>query len=182
MVIPMIRLVIVSLTLWLLSVGGVVLALTVKLALDKEYEYWAPRVAAAVIHLSARLLPRKTRALRRDEWLAELDLLTKEGLHGFLFAIRNFTRVPLTLVRDRGIPAETGPTAQAATLMHRSSGPPSFEGYIVVGDERKIPVKLAEDGTLQGILRDGTIIRIAPNNPSTEGGPSGSSPPSRPHD
>jgi hypothetical protein len=50
-----------------------------KLAADKEYPYWAPRLAERLIRTASLLLPRLTRAQRREEWLAELDAARAEG-------------------------------------------------------------------------------------------------------
>ncbi len=40
--------------------------------IEREYPYWAPRLAARVIRAAALLLPYPQRERRREEWLAEL--------------------------------------------------------------------------------------------------------------
>jgi hypothetical protein len=60
----------------------------VLLVAAKEYAWWAPRVAAPLIRMSAAVLvPRDERVLRRDEWLAELDMCRSQSSGGLVFAM-----------------------------------------------------------------------------------------------
>ncbi|MGH8900565.1 MAG: hypothetical protein ACRDYA_02530 [Egibacteraceae bacterium] len=45
----------------------------VQLALNKEYDHWAPRLAIVMIRAASLLLPRSLQDRYREEWLAELD-------------------------------------------------------------------------------------------------------------
>ncbi|MDQ4069975.1 MAG: hypothetical protein M3203_10975 [Actinomycetota bacterium] len=73
----------------------------VKLVLDKEYAYWAPRLGALLIRLAGRFMPKRVRKARVQEWLAELDVLEQAGLHGLLFAVRLLVRSPVAGICDR---------------------------------------------------------------------------------
>lgn len=74
-----------------------------KVALEREYQWWAPRVGALLIRLGARMVPKSTRDSRRQEWLAELDFLGQSGSHGLLFAMRVLVRSPIARAADRRI-------------------------------------------------------------------------------
>ncbi|HEV2809856.1 MAG TPA: hypothetical protein VGV93_05600 [Acidimicrobiales bacterium] len=74
-----------------------------KVALEKEYQWWAPRVGAVLIRFAARMVPKSTRDSRRQEWLAELDYLEQSGSHGLLFAMRTLIRSPIAGAADRRI-------------------------------------------------------------------------------
>lgn len=74
-----------------------------KVALEKEYPWWAPRVGAVLIRVGARMVPINTRDSRRQEWLAELDILEQSGTHGLLFAMRILVRSPIAGATDRRV-------------------------------------------------------------------------------
>ena len=76
-----------ALLLWAAMVAFLV-GVLVKAIVDREYLFWAPRLAEALIRLAALLLPRDERAVRRDEWLAEREIIQLRYSHaGVLFAI-----------------------------------------------------------------------------------------------
>jgi hypothetical protein len=54
----------------LLGAAIAVIAWILKLVAEKEYPYWAPRLAERLIRTATLLLPRSTRAQHREEWLA----------------------------------------------------------------------------------------------------------------
>ena len=68
-----------AVAIWVVVTAGTVLLAVVALAAQKEYEYWAPRVGAVLLNLASYAIPKPTREARRSEWLAELDLLAREG-------------------------------------------------------------------------------------------------------
>jgi hypothetical protein len=86
---------------WLALASIAAPVFSLRLALDKEYAYWAPRVGALLINLATRFIPKETRSTRRHEWLAELDMLEQDGMHGLLFAMRLFVRSPILGIADR---------------------------------------------------------------------------------
>jgi hypothetical protein len=61
-----------------LAVGGALYAV-IKMAMDKEYDYWAPPLAAQMIRAACLLIPRSERNRYRQEWLAELDEAVQVG-------------------------------------------------------------------------------------------------------
>lgn len=89
---------IVALSGWLLAL----LSAVIKMALDKEYEYWAPRVAKLLITMMSLLLPGSVRGRYRDEWLGELEAVQDSG--PLSYAIWVALGAPVMAIRCRRTP------------------------------------------------------------------------------
>jgi hypothetical protein len=120
------------------------------LVVKEEYGFWAPQAAAKLIWLASLVIPREMRALRRKEWLAELDQLRTEGHHGFFFSLEIVVGSPVTSVRDRTNANKRTSVSTKAALVS-----PKSEEF-----NQDLDAKTTQDGTveLQIIVNKGIWI------------------------
>jgi hypothetical protein len=95
-----------------------------KLIVEREYPWWAPRLANGILCASALVMPRHRRSDRRKEWEAELAAICSAGGTGLAFAFAVALRVPWQVRNERRIPPAvsnipdselSGPSAGAPT-------------------------------------------------------------------
>lgn len=135
-----------------------VVVFVMKLALEKEYQWWAPRVGAVLIRCGSRMMPKKTRESRRQEWLAELDLLEQSGMHGLMFAMRILVRSPIAGVADRRVADHR--VNEPTTRTVRVQG----DGYIIHeragGDETVVFIDEVRHGQVVRSMADAARIKF----------------------
>lgn len=59
----------------------------VRLVLEKDYDCWAPKLAALLVRMGSWWLPQAKRSRYRDEWLADLDVERQEGHSGIFHGL-----------------------------------------------------------------------------------------------
>jgi hypothetical protein len=144
------------------------------LILEREYAWWAPRLASAIARGTSKLMPGDLRIAKRDEWLAEIDTARREGGSGLIYALL----LPLGVgamwtVHRHSRQSSDGTVAQAGALGRTLES----LGYSLVGSMGVLHVTGiggATGGahavlTIDGIDIEGTVYTSAVDEVGVEG-------------